>query len=278
MVLNWHNDRSGSMYCSTSLEANWYEERFQNASGSNVGARIEGRAHHEEPPTKVTRERDASLSAPLAGGLDVLTCIAREPLPSSDRTMHTPEIDSLDTFRTTAGSEMGAPASRSTVNRLLTLEGSSMISDATFSETMRPRDTGAPTKGFGATVPSYPADHEARQFETTTRDMQTGGVVPNHPTKQWDALDRLMQEPEVTDVRGGFEKAGTNRLAVMPRLPKDSQPRPLVTQDFRRLLGPQQGHNGLCPPIERERIARKSQFPPPADLYLRPGKQIWSES
>jgi hypothetical protein len=78
------------MYCSTSLEANWYEERFQNASGSNVGARIEGRAHHEEPPTKVTRERDASLSAPLAGGLDVLTCIAREPLPSSDRTMHTP--------------------------------------------------------------------------------------------------------------------------------------------------------------------------------------------
>lgn len=41
------------------------------------------------------RASDPSLSAPLAGGLDVLTCIKRQPLPPSDRTMHEPEVDSL---------------------------------------------------------------------------------------------------------------------------------------------------------------------------------------
>ena len=64
----------------------------------------------------------------------------------------------------------------------------------------------------------------------------------------------------------------------MPRLPKDAQPRPLQTQDFRRMLGPQQGHASLCAPFNRERIARKTAFPAPADLYMRPGKRIWQEN
>ena len=120
------------------------------------------------------------------------------------------------TFATTAKTEMGAPPSKASIERRKAAENSTMVWDSTFSETMRPRDTeGLPSKGFGATVPSYAAGHDARQFETTTSQMMAEGYVANHPTKQWDALDRLIRAPEVTEVRGGFEKAGTNRLAVV---------------------------------------------------------------
>ena len=46
------------MYTSGTLEANWWEERVQSSSGTNVGLRVQDRAHHEPPPPMVARERD----------------------------------------------------------------------------------------------------------------------------------------------------------------------------------------------------------------------------
>eukprot|EP01044_Picomonas_judraskeda_P007139 COSAG03_NODE_751_length_5994_cov_17.493130_3_plen_162_part_00 len=152
-----------------------------------------------------------------------------------------------------------------------------MISDATFYETGRLRQSSAPAKGFGATVPSHEEGYAAREWGTTTTDMMEGGLTPNHESKPAnETLRRLTEKPTLTEIRGGFEKAGTNRLAVFPRMHKDCQPRPLLTQDFRRKLGPQMGHAGLCPQFSKDRVARKTAFLTHSEAYLRPGKQIWS--
>ena len=262
--------------------ANWYEERFQDSSGTNVGLRVSGRGHHEEPPPTQMRERDPSMSSTLGGGIDVLPCIARLPQESSERTMHLPECE-MD-YQTTMSNDMSWPTEadghRGTnlagVQQMKDLGASTMINDGTFYETGRARESSAPAKGFGATVPSHDAGYEAREWGTTTSEMMEGGVTQNHPSKVHDTLSRLDQKPTVTEVRGGFEKAGSNRLAVFPRMHKDCQPRPLISQDFRRKLGPKMGHDSLGPVFSKDRVARKTAFLTHSEAYLRSGKQIWS--
>ena len=154
---------------------------------------------------------------------------------------------------------------------------STMIADSTFYETGRERESSAPSKGFGATVPSHEAGYEAREWGTTTSDMMGGGLTSNHESKSADeTLTRLTAKPTVTEVRGGFEKSGTNRLAIFPRMSDACQPRPLLTQDFRRKVAPKMGHASLCPEFSKERVARKTAFLTHSEAYLRPGKQIWS--
>ena len=61
-----------------------------------------------------------------------------------------------------------------------------------------------------------------------------------------------------------------------PRMHKDCQPRPLISQDFRRQLGPKMGHDSLGPVFSKDRVARKTAFLTHSEAYLRSGKQIWS--
>lgn len=274
-----------ALYCDLfpACAANWYEERFQNSSGTNVGLRVMGRDHHEPPPPNQIRERDASMSAPLAGGLDILPCIARAPQQSTERTMHVPEwpMDYSTTTKTGSAWPTETSGHRGTdiasVQKMKDNHNSTMIADGTFYETGRPRESSAPAKGFGATVPSHEPGYEAREWGTTTADMMEGGLTPNHYSKPAnDTLKRLTEKPTVTAVRGGFEKSGTNRLAVFPRMSKDCQPRPLLTQDFRRKVAPKMGHDSLCPEFSKERVARKTAFLTHSEAYLRSGKQIWS--
>ena len=242
-----------------------------------------GRSHHEEPPANLIRERDASMSAPLAGGLDILPCIARAPQQSSERTMHVPEWPMDYKTTTFDGSEWPTEVSGhrgtdlSGVQKMKENQNSTMIAEGTFYETGIVRESTAPAKGFGATVPSHEPGYEAREWGTTTRDMMGGGLTSNHESKRAnETLTRLTEKPTVTEVRGGFEKSGTNRLAIFPRMSDACQPRPLITQDFRRKLGPKMGHDSLCPAFAKERVARKTAFLTHSEAYLRSGKQIWS--
>ena len=214
MVLNWHNDRSGCMYTSGTLEANWWEERVQNSSGTNVGLRAPDRAHHEPPPDFVLRDRDPSMSAPLNGGLDVLTCYYRQPEGPS-RTMHLKEA-AMD-YATTAKEGISWPTEKDShrssdhrdVQKLKELNATKMIGLSTFSEAGR---------GRASTIQPEPVQNPVSDWRSSTSDMMVDGIKANHPSKAKNAHLELTQKPTLTEVRGGFEKSITNRLAIFPRI------------------------------------------------------------
>lgn len=294
MALSWQNDRQGSMYTHKTLEANWYEEQFQDSSGTNVGLRIPGRKHHDvgmisaadgRVAVGVARESEPALSSmppengpSAAAGLGVLPCLRRAPQPSTERTMHQPEWDG--NYATTSKEELGtailaaqAPATASSVGASK-MAKTSMLSDATFMHTMTARESSLPSKGFGAAVPRHDGSQEARYWETT--NGQVGKHALNGQTSAAVAAAEGDGQHDVLG-RGGYEKARSNRLAVFPRQAESTVPAPLRTNDFRRFPEPTQGHASLCPPFAPERIARKTAFPEPRDAYLRPGVQIWSQ-
>lgn len=231
----------------------------------------------------VPRPSDPSMSALLPDGLEVLTCTKRQPQAAS-RTMHVPEWP-MD-YTTTSKSGMTFPSAtdshRSTnlpeVKRMKDTAQTKMICDVNFYETAR----GRKSVKIGSDAPNL-SELGPEGWQTTTGDMQRHALEPNHESKADDTLARLTQKPQLKSVRGGFENSTTNRLAVFPRIgghvptgPEGVQPRPLLTQDFRRKLGPQMGHETLGPKFTKDRVMRKTAFLSHSEAYLRPGKQIWS--
>jgi len=182
------------MYTSGTLEANWWEERVQSSSGTNVGLRVQDRAHHEPPPPMVARERDPSMSATLNGGLDLLACTKRQP-QALPRTMHLQEWP-MD-YTTTSKKGTAFPTEKDSHRRTdlpdvaKKKEGheTKMIMDSTFYEASRPRKL--------AVTPAK-EENPVTEWTTTTSLQMNGGLTSNHPSKKNDTLSRLSEEPTLT--------------------------------------------------------------------------------